>query len=97
LIDVQRGDCLGEDDIVRLEDDFGRAGSAVGERRVPNGADGALDQRRADRGGRRNARLRPDLQRGLIHQNGFFHGVASADEICHRGHHFDTTTEKMGP
>jgi hypothetical protein len=35
LIDVQRGDYLGEDDIVRLEDDFGRAGSAVGERRVP--------------------------------------------------------------
>jgi len=29
LIEVQRGDYVGEDDIVRLEDDFGRAGSAV--------------------------------------------------------------------
>jgi mannose-6-phosphate isomerase len=29
LIEVQRGDYLGEDDIVRLEDDFGRAGRAV--------------------------------------------------------------------
>jgi mannose-6-phosphate isomerase len=29
LIEVQRGDYLGEDDIVRLEDDFGRAGSSV--------------------------------------------------------------------
>jgi mannose-6-phosphate isomerase-like protein (cupin superfamily) len=28
LIEVQRGDYLGEDDIVRLEDDFGRADSA---------------------------------------------------------------------
>jgi mannose-6-phosphate isomerase len=35
LIEVQRGDYLGEDDIVRLEDDFGRAGSAVGERPRP--------------------------------------------------------------
>jgi hypothetical protein len=26
---VQRGDYLGEDDIVRLEDDFGRAGGAT--------------------------------------------------------------------
>jgi mannose-6-phosphate isomerase len=29
LIEVLRGDYLGEDDIVRLEDDFGRAGNAV--------------------------------------------------------------------
>jgi mannose-6-phosphate isomerase len=36
LIEVQRGDYLGEDDIVRLEDDFGRAGVAVGERLDPD-------------------------------------------------------------
>jgi mannose-6-phosphate isomerase len=29
FIEVQRGDYLGEDDIVRLEDDFGRAGGAT--------------------------------------------------------------------
>jgi mannose-6-phosphate isomerase len=28
FIEVQRGDYLGEDDIVRLQDDYGRAGSA---------------------------------------------------------------------
>jgi mannose-6-phosphate isomerase len=27
IIEIQRGDYLGEDDIVRLEDDFGRAGA----------------------------------------------------------------------
>jgi mannose-6-phosphate isomerase len=29
FIEVQRGDYFGEDDIVRLDDDFGRAGSAT--------------------------------------------------------------------
>ena len=29
FIEVQRGDYFGEDDIVRLEDDFGRAGDAA--------------------------------------------------------------------
>ena len=30
IVEVQRGDYLGEDDIVRIEDDFGRVGSRAG-------------------------------------------------------------------
>jgi mannose-6-phosphate isomerase-like protein (cupin superfamily) len=31
IIEVQRGDYCGEDDIVRLEDDYGRSGSAAAQ------------------------------------------------------------------
>jgi mannose-6-phosphate isomerase-like protein (cupin superfamily) len=30
VIEVQRGDYVGEDDIVRLDDDYGRAGGRAG-------------------------------------------------------------------
>jgi len=43
LIEVQRGTYFGEDDIVRLDDDYGRveAGSAAGAKDSGNGAGGA--------------------------------------------------------